>query len=79
MEFVTKEPDKENEGEYKDVTEIRTLNSMIPLWKKAKNEITDEEYASFYRDKFFDYNEPAKVIHYNTEGQATYNSLLFIF
>ena len=78
MEFTTKEPDKDNEGEYKDVTEIRTLNSMIPLWKKAKNEITEEEYASFYREKFFDYNAPAKVIHYNTEGQATYNSLLFI-
>ena len=78
MEFTTKEPDKDNEGEYKDVTEIRTLNSMIPLWKKAKNEITEEEYASFYREKFFDYNAPAKVIHYNTEGHATYNSLLFI-
>lgn len=78
MEFATKEPDPEHEGEYKDVTEIRTLNSMVPLWKKAKNEIGEEEYASFYKEKFFDYNEPAKVIHYNTEGQATYNALLFI-
>ena len=51
---------------------------MVPLWKKAKNEIGEEEYASFYKEKFFDYNEPAKVIHYNTEGQATYNALLFI-
>ncbi len=78
MEFTTKEPDKDNEGEYKDVVEIRTLNSMVPLWKKAKNEITEEEYATFYREKFYDYNAPAKVIHYKTEGQATYNALLFI-
>ena len=78
MEFTTKELDKDNEGEYKDVTEIRTLNSMVPLWKKAKNEITEEEYAAFYREKFYDYNAPARVIHYNTEGQATYNALLFV-
>lgn len=78
MEFTTKEPDKDNEGEYKDVVEIRTLNSMVPLWKKAKNEITEEEYTTFYREKFYDYNAPAKVVHYKTEGQATYNALLFI-
>ena len=81
MEFTTKEPVDTEEGkepEYKDVTELRTLNSMIPLWKKAKNELTEDDYNNFYKEKFFDYNDPARVIHYKTEGQATYNALLYI-
>ena len=82
MEFTTKEPvetdDKDKEPEYRDVTELRTLNSMIPLWKKAKNEITPEDYNSFYKDKFYDYEDPARVIHTKTEGQATYSALMFI-
>ena len=82
MEFTTKEPvetdDKDKEPEYRDVTELRTLNSMIPLWKKAKNEITPEDYNNFYKDKFYDYEDPARVIHTKTEGQATYSALMFI-
>ena len=81
MEFTTKEPVETEEGkspEYKDVTSLRTLNSMIPLWKKAKTELSDEDYNNFYKEKFYDYNDPARVIHYKTEGQATYNALLFI-
>ena len=81
MEFTTKERGDTEEGkepEYKDVTELRTLNSMVPLWKKAKNELTEEDYNNFYKEKFFDYNDPARVIHYKTEGQATYNALLYI-
>ena len=81
MEFTTKEPIDVEEGkapEYKDVTEIRTLNSMIPLWKKTKTDLKDEDYNNFYKEKFYDYNDPARVIHYKTEGQATYNALLFI-
>ena len=78
MEFTTKEPVEGKEGEYEDKVELRTLNSMVPLWKKAKNEITKEEYNSFYKEKFFDYSDPARVIHYKTEGQATYNALLYI-
>ena len=78
MEFTTKQPVEGGEGEYTDVTELRTLNSMIPLWKKAKNELNDEDYGNFYKEKFYDYNSPAKTIHYKTEGQATYNALLFI-
>ncbi|MGN0450504.1 MAG: molecular chaperone HtpG [Acutalibacteraceae bacterium] len=84
MEFVTKEPvktedgDQNKEPEYKDVTELRTLNSMIPLWKKAKSEIKPEDYNNFYKDKFYDYEDPARVIHSKTEGQATYSALLFI-
>ncbi len=78
MEFITKAPVPEKEGEYEDVTELRTLNSMVPLWKKAKTDITEEEYGNFYKEKFYDFNDPARVIHYKTEGQATYNALLFI-
>ena len=78
MEFTTKKPVEGKEGEYEDVTELRTLNSMIPLWKKSKSEVTDEDYNSFYKEKFYDFEAPARVIHTKTEGQATYNALMFI-
>ena len=54
------------------------LNSMVPIWRKNKNEIKEEEYNEFYKNKFMDYTDPAKVIHSSTEGTATYNALLFI-
>lgn len=78
MNFTSKQAVEGKENEYEDVTELRTLNSMIPLWKKNKSEITDEEYNNFYKEKFYDYTDPAKVIHTSTEGQATYNALMFI-
>lgn len=78
MNFVTKKPIEGKEGEYEDVTEDRILNSMIPLWKKDKKDISDEDYNNFYKEKFFDFTDPVKVIHTKTEGQATYNALLFI-
>lgn len=58
--------------------EEETLNSMVPIWRKNKNEITQEEYEQFYREKFYDYEAPLKVIHTSTEGVSTYNALLFI-
>lgn len=64
--------------EDKEVTEEETLNSMIPIWKRSSSEVTDEEYNSFYSDKFMDYEEPIKTIHNKVEGQVSYNSLLFI-
>lgn len=78
MDFTTKKAVEGKENEYEDVTEERTLNSMVPLWKKSKSEIADEEYNNFYKEKFYDWQDPAKVIHTSTEGQATYNALLFI-
>lgn len=78
MDFTTKKPVEGKEGEYEDITETQTLNSMIPLWKKAKNEVSDEDYSNFYKEKFFDFEDPARVIHSSTEGQATYNALMFI-
>ncbi|MCQ2486670.1 MAG: molecular chaperone HtpG [Clostridia bacterium] len=55
-----------------------TLNTMYPIWKKQPSEVTEEEYNTFYKDNFYDYNDPAKVIRSTTEGAATYTALLFI-
>ena len=76
---VTKQKLKENsDKDYESYTEIETLNSMIPLWKKNPADVTEEEYKSFYTDKYYDYEAPAKVITQKSEGTATYNALLFI-
>ena len=64
--------------EYESYYEDEVLNSMVPIWKKNKSEITDEEYNEFYKNKFYDHNDPLKVIHSNVEGVVSYNSLLFI-
>ena len=64
--------------EYETYTELETLNSMVPLWRRNKSEVTEEEYNRFYKEKFFDYTDPARVITSRTEGTATYNALLFI-
>jgi molecular chaperone HtpG len=66
------------EAEYETHVETETLNSMVPIWKKSKDEVTDEDYNNFYKEKFFDFTDPVKVIHSKTEGAATYNALLFI-
>ncbi|MBR5948999.1 MAG: molecular chaperone HtpG [Clostridia bacterium] len=66
------------EPEYETVTEEQTLNSMVPLWRRNKSELTDEDYNGFYTDKFHDYEEPLAHIHSRTEGGVTYNSILFI-
>ncbi len=69
---------KEDSDEYETVLEHQTLNSMIPLWKRNKKDVTDEEYTEFYRSKFFAFDEPAKTIHYSLEGNVSYNALLYI-
>lgn len=69
---------KEDSEEYEEVIENRTLNSMVPLWKRAKKDITDEEYNEFYKDKFNDFGDPLRVMHNNVEGTISYTSLLFI-
>lgn len=70
---------KENtENEYEKIIEEETINSMIPIWKKNKKEVSDVEYNTFYNDKFLDYDKPLKTIHTSTEGQCTYNALLYI-
>lgn len=64
--------------EYETYTELETLNSMVPLWKRNKKDVTDEEYNNFYKDRFMDYSDPSAVIVSNVEGAISYNSLLFI-
>jgi len=60
------------------ITEDKTLNSMIPIWKRRESEVTEEEYNSFYADKFYDFDAPLKTIHSSVEGQVSYSSLLFV-
>ena len=75
---VTRSKKKDDSDEYESYTETETLNSMVPLWKKSASEVNDEEYRSFYTEKFYDYEAPAKVITQKSEGTATYSALLFI-
>ncbi len=72
------DPSSDAEDKYETVTTTETLNSMTPLWKKRAQEVTEEEYASFYRDKFYDFEAPAKTIHFKSEGTATFDAMLFI-
>ena len=66
------------EPEYEKETVTETLNSMVPIWKKSKTELKDEDYNQFYKDKFYDYTDPLVHIHTKTEGTATYSALLYI-
>ncbi len=68
----------EDKPEYESYQEIETLNSMVPIWQRAKKDVTDEEYESFYREKFFDYNKPLRTIHSSAEGTVSYKALLYI-
>ena len=74
----TEETKDDGEPKYETVREEQTLNSMIPLWQKNKKDVTREEYLNFYRDKFFDYEEPVGIIHIAVEGTVTYKALLYI-
>jgi molecular chaperone HtpG len=78
MDTETQKLKEGTEDEYETVTEPTQLNSMVPLWRKNKNEITKEEYDAFYQSKFYDYEAPLRTIHSKTEGQITYDALLYI-
>ena len=78
MNVTRRELKKGSKDEYEDVTKEETLNSMIPLWKKDKNKITEEEYNNFYQSKFYDYENPIKVIHTSVEGMISYKAILFL-
>ena len=73
-----KEDSPEDKPEYETYNEMETLNSMVPIWQRAKKDVTEEEYNTFYRDKFYDYTKPLRVIHTSTEGSVTFKALLFI-
>lgn len=78
MDIEKRELKKDSKDEYETVISHETINSMLPLWKKDKNEITDEQYNEFYHNNFFDYSDPIKTIHTKVEGLCSYNALLFI-
>lgn len=67
-----------SENEYETKTVDETLNSMVPIWKKESSEVTEEDYASFYREKFYDFEAPLKVIRQKAEGTSEYTALMFI-
>lgn len=75
---LTHEHKKDDSDEVETHTEEQTVNSMIPLWKRSKSEITEDEYNAFYMDKFYDYEKPLRVIHSSVEGKVSYNTLMYI-
>ncbi len=73
-----KEDSPEDKPEYESYTAEDTLNSMIPLWHRAKKDVTEEEYTRFYREKFMDYAKPLRTVHFSTEGTVSYKALLYV-
>ena len=73
-----KEDSPEDKPEYETYTEMETLNSMVPIWQRPKKDVTEEEYNTFYREKFYDYTKPLRVIHTSAEGSVSFKALLFI-
>ena len=78
MDISTEKLKEGSKDEYETVIENETLNSMKPLWKKSQSEVSEEEYAGFYMDKFYDYEKPLKVISQKSEGLTTFEALMFI-
>ncbi|QVK16868.1 molecular chaperone HtpG [Mycoplasmatota bacterium] len=78
MEVTKQVPKEDNKDEFENMTEMENLNSMIPLWKKSKSEISEEDLNEFYKYQFHDYEVPIKSIHMNVEGALNYNALIFI-
>ena len=78
IKMVVTVSDKDEKGEYVEHESEQTLNSQIPIWKKSKSEVSEEEYAEFYKEKFHDFEAPLKVISSSVEGAVNFTSLLFI-
>ncbi len=78
MEVTTQKLKEGSEDEYEDHIEEQTINSMVPIWKKNKNELTTEDYENFYSEKHYGFDKPIKHIHISTEGAVSYNAILFI-
>ena len=73
-----KEDSPEDKPEYESYMEMETLNSMVPIWQRSTKDVTEEEYDTFYREKFFDYNKPIKTVHMSAEGMVSFKALLYI-
>ena len=78
VKMMVEETKKDKDDKEETVSTDKTLNSMTPIWKKPKSEVTDEDYQDFYTDKFYDYEKPLKVIRSEVEGRTSYQTLLFI-
>ena len=75
---VSKSRKKEDSEEYESYTQEDTLNSMVPIWQRSKKDVTQEEYDTFYREKFFDYEKPLRTVHISVEGAVSFKALLYI-
>ncbi|TCI66997.1 molecular chaperone HtpG [Exiguobacterium sp. SH0S7] len=75
---VTKHRPKDDSEEFEDYVEEETINSMVPIWRKRKNELTDEDYTTFYHEKRYGFDEPLKHLHLNVDGSIRYQSILYI-
>ncbi|MFD2671479.1 molecular chaperone HtpG [Marinicrinis sediminis] len=78
MDVTTRAPKEDNEEEFDEFTEEQTVNSMVPIWRKNKSELTDEDYAAFYAEKRYGFDKPLKHIHISADGAAVYQAILFI-
>lgn len=78
MEVTKSEPTEEDSEEYTEYTEEETINSMVPIWKKQKSELTEEDYVNFYQEKRYGFDKPLKHIHTNVDGNIRYHAILYI-
>lgn len=78
MDISTQKLKEGSEKDYQDVVEEQTINSMVPIWRKNKNELTQEDYFNFYSEKHYGFDKPVKYIHISVDGAVSYNSILFI-
>src|SRR5690625_2365221 len=78
MDITKSEPKEENEEEFVEYTEEETINSMVPIWRKNKSELTDEDYRNFYQEKRYGFDEPLTHIHTSVDGNIRYDAILYI-
>ena len=78
MDVTTRKSKEGSENEFEDVVEEQTVNSMVPIWRKNKNELTDEDYANFYAEKHYGFDKPVKHIHISADGMVSYRAILYI-
>lgn len=78
MDVTKSKPKEENEEEYVDYVEEETINSMVPIWRKNKSELTDEDYENFYQEKHYGFDKPLKHIHTSVDGTIRYHAILYI-
>ncbi|CAH2212170.1 molecular chaperone HtpG [Tepidibacter aestuarii] len=78
MDVTTKKPKEGTEGEFEDVVQEETINSMVPIWRKNKNELKDEDYQNFYAEKHYGFDKPLKHVHLSVDGMIRYNAILYI-